>query len=93
MINSWGIFSVAFAAVVVQAWASRKNSPNWYLGCIVPLLYGAAVAWMFVGEDLLRSILVILVGTAIPITVLLSAWLRRREEERGEVKDEPRTDP
>jgi len=92
MMSSWSVLTVAFAAVVVQAWWSRKNSSDWYLSCIVPLLYGAAVAWMFVGEDLKRSLLIILLGTAVPITLLLSAWLRRREEDRAAPEEGPRTE-
>ena len=48
--NSWAIFTLAFAAVVIQAWVRGRGSSNWYLGCIVPLVYGGAVAWMFVGK-------------------------------------------
>ena len=78
--NSWAIFTLAFAAVVIQAWVRGRGSSNWYLGCIVPLVYGGAVAWMFVGRDFTRSLQIILFGAAIPITLLVSAWLRKREE-------------
>lgn len=91
--NSWGIFTIAFAAVVIQAWVRGKGSPNWYMGCIIPLLYGAAVAWMFMGEELLRFLQIILFGTAFPITLFLSAWLRKREEGRQDNGEEPRTEP
>ena len=46
--NSWSVLFIALAAVVLQAWVSRRGAPGWYMGCIIPLLYGAAVAWMFV---------------------------------------------
>ncbi len=85
--NSWALLTLAFAAVVLQNWLTWRNSPNWYLHCIVPLAYGAAVAWMFVGQDFIRSLQVILFGTAIPTTLLLSAWCRRRAEEPGEPED------
>ena len=42
--DPWTIFSLAFAAVILYTWGSKKSSPNWYLGCTVPLLYGGAVA-------------------------------------------------
>lgn len=79
--GSWSILTTAFFAVVIQAWVCRKDSPTWYLGCIIPLLYGAAVAWMFVDQDCLLALQIILFGAAIPITLLLSAWKRRREEQ------------
>ena len=43
----WTVFSLAFAAVVVHAWLCRREDPHWYLGCIVPLLYGGAAAVIF----------------------------------------------
>ena len=70
--NSWSVLFIALAAVVLQAWVSRRGAPGWYMGCIIPLLYGAAVAWMFVGQDSLRALRVILLGTALPITLLVS---------------------
>ena len=51
--NSWSVLFIALAAVVLQAWVSRRGAPGWYMGCIIPLLYGAAVAWMFIGQDFL----------------------------------------
>ena len=57
--NSWSVLFIALAAVVLQAWVS-------------PLRYGAAVAWMFIGQDFLRALRVILLGTALPITLLVS---------------------
>ena len=66
--NSWSVLFIALAAVVLQAWVSRRGAPGWYMGCIIPLLYGAAVAWMFIGQDFLRALRVILLGTALPIT-------------------------
>ncbi|MBC5721268.1 hypothetical protein H8S11_00285 [Flintibacter sp. NSJ-23] len=88
--NSWAIFTLAFAAVVIQAWVRGRGSSNWYLGCIVPLVYGGAVAWMFVGKDFTRSLQIILFGAAIPITLLVSAWLRKRDEEGQENEGEPK---
>ena len=70
--NSWSVLFIALAAVVLQAWVSRRGAPGWYMGCIIPLLYGAAVAWMFIGQDFLRALRVILLGTALPITLLVS---------------------
>ena len=81
--SAWSVFLIAFAAVVVQARVSRKGDPRWYMGCVIPLLYGGAVAWMFLGEDLLRSLQIIIFGTAIPISMLFSLG---RKEER---KDDP----
>lgn len=70
--NSWSVLFIALAAVVLQAWVSRRGTPGWYMGCIIPLLYGAAVAWMFVGQDFLRALRVILLGSALLITLLIS---------------------
>ena len=70
--NSWSVLFIALAAVVLQAWVSHRGAPGWYMGCIIPLLYGAAVAWMFIGQDFLRALRVILLGTALPITLLVS---------------------
>lgn len=86
--NAWTLYTAAFAAVVIQAWAGRKNSPNWYLGCIVPLLYGAAVAWLFVGRDCIRAFQVVILGAALPISLLLSIWWRGREAPSDRDRDE-----
>lgn len=76
--NAWTVFTIAFAAVVLQAWISRRGERHWYMGCIVPLAYGGVVAWMFLGDDLIRSLQIILFGAAVPIFLLLS--LRRGEK-------------
>ena len=81
---SWGLLAAAFAAVLLQAWARNKGAPDWYMGCIVPLLYGAAVAWMFVGRDFMLCLQIILFGAALPISLLVSSWLRGRERKRRE---------
>lgn len=91
--NAWAVFTLAFAAVVLQARFTRRDSPSWYLHCIVPLVYGAAVAWMFMGESFIRSLQVILFGAAIPITLLLSAWCRRLAQGREESAGDPGADP
>ena len=49
--DHWALFLFAFAAVVIHAWLCRREDPHWYLGCIVPLLYGGAVAGMFLGDE------------------------------------------
>ena len=56
------------------------------MGCIVPLIYGGVVAWMFRGEDLLLSLQIILFGAVIPIFLLLSL---RRKEKREQTDDSP----
>ena len=78
--NAWTVFTVAFAAVVLQAWISRRGEPHWYMGCIVPLIYGGVVAWMFLEEDPLLSLQVMLFGSALPIALLLWAWWDSRRE-------------
>ena len=85
--NSWTIFSLAFAAVVLYSWGSRKNSPHWYLNCAVPLLYGGAIAWMFLGEDPLLALRVLIFGTALPALLLVMAWTGAREQS-GRSRDE-----
>lgn len=45
---------------------------------------------MFVGRDFTRSLQIILFGAAIPITLLVSAWLRKRDEEGEEIEGEPK---
>lgn len=90
--QAWAMYTVAFSAVVLQAWADRKNSPNWYLRCIVPLLYGAAVAWLFVGRDCIRVFQVVILGAALPISLLVSVWLKKREERSDEGGGRPRSD-
>ena len=62
--NSWAIFTLAFAAVVIQAWVR--------------------------GRGFTRSLQIILFGAAIPITLLVSAWLRKRDEEGEEIEGEPK---
>lgn len=83
------LFILAFGAVILQAWASRKDSPDWYLGCIVPLLYGAAVAWMFVGRDCIRVFQIVIFGAVLPISLLLSVWWRGQREPGEETEDVP----
>ena len=70
-VEHWTVFSLAFAAVVVHAWLCRREDPHWYLGCIVPLLYGGAVAGMFLGDDLLLALRIILFGAVLPVAGLL----------------------
>ena len=84
--NAWPVFTLAFAAVILQAWVSRRGARDWYMGCIVPLLYGGVVAWMFMEDDLLRALQVILFGAVLPIVLLLS--FRRRQRERQEDEEE-----
>ena len=40
--NSWSVLFIALAAVVLQAWVSRRGAPGWYMGCIIPLLYAVS---------------------------------------------------
>ena len=75
----WTVFSLAFAAVVVHAWLCRREDPHWYLGCIVPLLYGGAVAWMFLEQEPFLALKVLIFGTALPVVLLVLAWAGARE--------------
>lgn len=84
--DSWALFTIAFSAVIVHAWLSRRNDPHWYLGCVVPLLYGGAVAWMFLGDDLVLSLRIILFGAALPVAALI--WLWRHEPPRRPPEEE-----
>ena len=84
--NAWAVFTIAFASVVLQAWISRRGERHWYMSCIVPLAYGGVVAGMFLGDDLIRALQIILFGAVIPIFLLLS--FRRREKKR---RDEEKT--
>ena len=85
--NVWSVFTLAFAAVVLQAWLSRKGARDWYMGCIVPLIYGGVVAWMFMGDDVTRSLQIIIFGSAIPILLMLSFRRRQRENQENEPPD------
>ena len=38
----------------------------------------------------MKSLQIILFGAAIPITLLVSAWLRKRDEEGEEIEGEPK---
>ena len=78
--NAWTVFTIAFAAVVLQAWISRRGERRWYMSCIVPLAYGGVVAWMFLGDDLIRSLQIILFGSVVPIFLLVSLGHREKEE-------------
>ena len=93
--DPWTIFSLAFAAVVLYSWGSRKNSPHWYLSCAVPLLYGGVIAWMFLGDDPLLALRVILFGTALPVLLLVVVWLggRSRPAEEQSPPQEQEEDP
>lgn len=86
--NVWSVFTLASAAVVLQAWLSRKGARDWYMGCIVPLIYGGVVAWMFMGDDVTRSLQIIIFGSAIPILLMLSFRRRQRENQEDESSDE-----
>lgn len=86
--NVWSVFTLAFASVVLQAWLSRKGARDWYMGCIVPLIYGGVVAWMFMGDDVTRSLQIIIFGSAIPILLMLSFRRRQRENQEDEPPDE-----
>ncbi|MEM5779842.1 MAG: hypothetical protein AAGU02_01695 [Lawsonibacter sp.] len=77
--NVWTVYSIALSAVLVQVWVGRKYSRFWYLGGIVPLLYGSVIAWMFWSKDAVRSLQIIVFGGILPIFLLLGAWWDRRK--------------
>ena len=74
--DSWTVFSLAFAGVLISAWLGRKNSPDWYLGGIVPLLYGGV------------ALRIILFGALLPAGLLGWLWWDRRRES-SDPPDEP----
>ena len=76
--NAWTVFVLAFAAVLAQAYWNRGKRRYWYLEGIIPLAYGGVIAWMFLEDDLIRALQIILFGSAVPIFLLLS--LRRGEK-------------
>ena len=82
--DHWALFLFAFAAVVIHAWLCRREDPHWYLGCIVPLLYGGTVAGMFLGDDLLLALRIILFGAVLPVAGLLWLWRSDRDREPPE---------
>lgn len=88
--DHWALFLFAFAAVVIHAWLCRREDPNWYLGCVVPLLYGGAVAGMFLGDDLLLALRIILFGAVLPVAGLLWLWRSDRDREPPEERDQQR---
>lgn len=81
--SAWSLFSIACAVALVDAWGSRRTCRHWYLRGILPLAYGGAVAWMFLGEDTALSLRVILYGSALPILLLLWLWWDGRRAGRG----------
>lgn len=70
--NSWSVLFICPGRRGCSRRGSAGGRPGWYMGLHHPLLYGAAVAWMFVGQDFLRALWVILLGSALPITLLIS---------------------
>lgn len=80
--NVWAVYTIAFSAVLAQVWAERKNSRYWYLKGMIPLLYGAVVAWMFWEKDAARSFQIIVFGGFLPILLLLGAWWDKSKESR-----------
>ena len=80
--GAWTVYTLAFAAVLTQAWLGRGSRRYWYLEGIVPLLYGGVVAGMFLEENPLRSLQVMLFGSLLPITLLLWTWWDSRREDR-----------
>lgn len=88
--NSWAIFTLAFAARSHPGLGKGQRLLQLVFGLHCSPVYGGAVAWMFVGRDFTRSLQIILFGAAIPITLLVSAWLRKRDEEGEEIEGEPK---
>ena len=78
--SAWTVYAIAFAAVLAQAFLGRGKRRYWYLEGIIPLVYGGVVAWMFLEEDPLLSLQVMLFGSALPIALLLWAWWDSRRE-------------
>lgn len=85
--NAWTVYTIAFAAVLAQAWLGRKTRRYWYLEGIVPLAYGGVVAWMFLEEDPLRSLQVMVFGAVLPILLLVWAWWDSHREDQMEGKE------
>ena len=88
--DHWALFLFAFAAVVIHAWLCSREDPHWYLGCIVPLLYGGTVAWMFLGDDFLLALRIILFGAVLPVAGLLWLWRSDRDRDPPEERDQQR---
>lgn len=84
---SWAVFTIGFGAVLLHALASRKSDPHWYLSVIIPLLYGGIIAWMFVGENVVLSLQIIVFGTVIPILFLVFSQWNAGNESQGEWED------
>ena len=80
--NAWTVFALAFAAVLAQAYWNRGKRRYWYLEGIIPLAYGGVIAWMFLEEDPLLSVQVMVFGCLLPIGLLLWAWWDSREQRR-----------
>ena len=78
--DAWTILSLSFAGVILSAWLGGRRSPNWYLWGVPPLLYGGAVAWLFLDAAPLLALRVILFGALLPAAALLWLWWGRREE-------------
>ena len=86
--SAWTVFSIAFAAVLAQAFLGRGKRRYWYLEGIIPLVYGGVVAWMFLEEDPLLALRIILFGALLPAGLLGWLWWDRRRES-SDPPDEP----
>ncbi len=85
--GSWFVYSLAFAGVLLSACTNRRTSPHWYLSTVPSLLYGGVVAWMFLEENPLLALRIILFGALLPVALLL--WVWRGGQERHSTPGEP----
>ena len=68
----------------------RGGAPHRYLRAAAPLLYGGAVAWMFLGDDFLLALRIILFGAVLPVAGLLWLWRSDRDWDPPEERDQHR---
>ena len=100
--NSWSVLFIALAAVVLQAWVSRRGAPGWYMGCIIPPALWGGGGLDVCGSGLPPCPVGHPLGSALPITLLISLGERTSpprippllhrtpaHNDKGRLQDEP----
>ena len=81
--SPWTLSLLALAGVLLSAGTGRGGAPHRYLRAAAPLLYGGAVAWMFLEQAPLLALQVILFGSLLPTALLGWLWWREGRKPRA----------